>query len=65
MASSLNLRNAEEDAFGGIAGAFQKAAKPCPITFVGSSETGFLPQLIAAAALSIQSCKPLGFILAP
>ena len=65
LPSSLNLMNAEEAALGGIAGAFQKQAKPLPMTLLGSLELSFWPQRISAATRSMASCRPLGFIFAP
>ena len=52
-------------AFGGIAGAFQKRAKPLPIRVLGSEDSSRLPQPLAAAVLSIASRSPLGFMAAP
>ena len=63
--SSLNLRNDADDAFGGIAGAFQNSAMPLPITVLGSSDVSSTPQSIAAAVLSIASSRPDGFIGSP
>ena len=65
LPSSLNLMNAADAAFGGIAGAFQKHAKPLPMALSGSFEVSFLPQSISFATRSMASTSPLGFIFAP
>ena len=65
LPSSLNLRKEADEAFGGIAGAFQNTARPLPITLLGSSDVSFFPHSMAAAVLSIASISPDGFISAP
>ena len=62
LASSLNFKNADEPALGGMAGAFQNSTRLLPMALCGAAGFSAWPQPMAAAARSMASINPLGFM---